>query len=97
MQFAVANVQILAGIVALPDNSGVVGFFGQVAVDAIDAGVELAVGEPFDGDVIGLPGNVADLRKLALPKQLARLGRPKGVSILQRLAALLLFAASIGG
>src|SRR3546814_9451658 len=51
-ELAVADVLLLGGIVALPDDGGVVLLGRQVAVDAVVAGVGGAVGEPPDVNVV---------------------------------------------
>ncbi len=46
VQFAVADAGILARVVTFPDNGDLVAMLGQVAVNAVDADVELAVDKP---------------------------------------------------
>ena len=48
------------GVVALPDDRGLVGAGGEVAVDAVGRDVERAVLEPLDRDVVVVEGGVLD-------------------------------------
>jgi hypothetical protein len=68
LQLAVADVlRGLGRIVALEDQRGLVAARGEVAVEAVDAGVELAVGEPADVEVVELVAHVLDLRRRPEP------------------------------
>ena len=46
MQLAVADVCCVLRVVAFPDDGGRIATFGEVAVDAIDANVQLAINKP---------------------------------------------------
>jgi hypothetical protein len=59
-QLSVADMLGLAGIVAFPDDRGLVGALGEMPIDAIVGGVDDAVLEPFDRDVMGVVGGVLD-------------------------------------
>ena len=61
MQLAIADVLRLRGIVALPDDRGLVAALVQMAVDAVPGDVEDAVLEPFDRYIAGRKGRVLDL------------------------------------
>ena len=54
MQFAVGDaLRRRVGTVRLEDDRDLVAVFGQVAIQAVDAGVEFAVVEPADVEVVG--------------------------------------------
>src|SRR6202023_3630182 len=61
MQLPIADVPRLGGIVALPDDGGLVAALVEVAVDAVPGDVEDAVLEPFDRYLAGREGRVRDL------------------------------------
>jgi len=49
MQLLIADVLAVCGVVAFPDDGGLVGAFGQMPVDAIGRDIQCTVLEPFDG------------------------------------------------
>ena len=53
VQLLVGDVLGIFGIVAFPDDRGLLGAFFEVAIDAIERDVGRAVTEPFDGDLAG--------------------------------------------
>ena len=75
----------LAGVVGLEDERGLVAARGEVAVEAVDAGVELAVGVPADAEVLEVVADVADLRRLAVPVQTLGGLAPERVGVAHRL------------
>src|SRR5690606_14859171 len=82
MQFAVGDV-LRRGIrvVGLEHQRGLVAAGGQVAVEAVDAGVEFAVGVPAAVEVFEVVADVADLRRLAVPVQALGDFAPEGVGV----------------
>ena len=58
---AVGKRRVLGRVVALPDDRHLIAAVREVAVDAVGAGVERAVLEPADVEVVGLEGDVLDL------------------------------------
>ena len=85
VQLAVADLQIVRRIVALPDDGGLVGAGGQVTVDAVGGNVEGAVFEPFDGDVRIFVGPVAGLGRGVDPVQAVLLVHPEAIGLLDGL------------
>src|ERR1700730_13276400 len=75
---------MLAGAVALPQDRGLIGAHRQMAVDAVDAGVERPVLEPLNTDVASEAG-VFDLRIGLDPIEPLALLTPEAVWILDRL------------
>jgi len=63
VQLAVGDVFGLRGIVALPDDRGLVAALVEMAVDAVPGRVEDAVLEPFDRDVAGAKETFSTLWK----------------------------------
>jgi hypothetical protein len=51
VQLLVGDFLVVLGIVAFPDDRGLVAALLEMAVDAVEAGIERAVLEPFDRDV----------------------------------------------
>ena len=51
MELAISDVFALAGVVAFPDNRGLVAAFGQVAIEAVSGKIQRAVFIPFNRDV----------------------------------------------
>ena len=85
VQLAIGDLAAGRRIIALPDDGGVMGAFGQMPVDAIGAGIERAVGEPANMQVILVPGSVLDLGEGRHPVEPRRLLTPEGVRLLDRL------------
>jgi hypothetical protein len=83
---------MLARAVALPQDGGLVGPLGEMAVDAVVAGVERAVVEPADMDVAAEAG-VLDLGVGLDPVQPLAFLAPETLVIAERL----LVAAEIAG
>ena len=69
------------GVVALPDDRGLVGAGGEVAVDAVGRDVERAVLEPLDRDVVVVEGGVLDPGVGLDPVEPLALLAPEGVRI----------------
>ena len=84
MQLAVGDVSGLGGVVALPNDRGLVGALGKVPVDAIVGGVEDAILEPLDRDVAGTKRAVLDLARRLVPVEALGLLRPEAVRVLER-------------
>ena len=61
VQLAVGDVLRLRGVVAFPDDRGLVAALLEMAVDAVPGDVEDAVLEPFDRDVAGRKRGILDL------------------------------------
>ena len=72
------------GIVALPDDRGLVAALLEMAVDAVPGDVEDAVLEPFDRDVAGREGDVLDLGEGLHPADALGLLGPEAVGIADR-------------
>jgi hypothetical protein len=58
MQFTIGDVFALAGVVAFPDDGGLIAALGEVAVEAVGGEVQRAVFIPFNGDVARREGGV---------------------------------------
>ena len=58
MQFTVGDVLALAGVVAFPDDGGLIAALGEVAVEAVGGEVQGAVFIPFDGNVTWREGGI---------------------------------------
>ena len=82
VQFAIGDVAGDPGLVALPDDCGLVRPGGEMPVDGIVAEVEDAILIPFDIDRI--VGPVADRGRRRHPIEPLRLLTPEAVRILQR-------------
>ncbi len=61
VQLLIGELLVGLGVVAFPQERGLVAALGEMAVDAIVAGVERAVLEPFDRDVVRIVGGVLHL------------------------------------
>ena len=61
MQLAIADVPGVLGIVAFPDNRGLLGALGKMPIKAIMRDIGLSIFEPFDRDVRRGKRNVLDL------------------------------------
>ena len=72
------------GVVALPDDRGLVAALVQMAVDAVGGDVEHAVLEPFDRDVAGREGGVLDLGEGLDPVDALGLLGPESVGVADR-------------
>jgi len=84
MQLAVGDVLGLGGIVALPDDRGLVAALLQMAVDAVPGDVQLPILEPFDRDVAGREGDVLDLGEGLDPVDPLAVLAPEAVRVLDR-------------
>src|SRR5258708_12796550 len=67
VQLAIGDVFRLLGIIALPDDGGLVAAAMEMAVDAVPGDIEDAVLEPFDRDIAGSKRPVLDLRQTLHP------------------------------
>jgi len=65
------------GIVRLEDQRDLVTVFVQMAVEAVDAGIELAVVEPADMEICRVIAHVLDPGRKAVPVQTLGLPRPE--------------------
>ena len=83
------------GRVAFPDDRGLVGALGQMAIDAIVGGVGLAVLVPIDRDVMRIPRDVADLGVGLEPVDALALVAPEAVGVLDRALVHLLVAGLV--
>src|ERR1700676_1761576 len=84
MQLPIGDVPRLGGIVALPDDGGLVAALVEVAVDAVPGDVEDAVLEPFDRYLAGCERGVLDLGEGLHPADPLGLFGPEGVGIADR-------------
>ena len=84
VQLAIGDVLGLLGIVAFPDDRGLIGALGKMPVDAVVGGVEHAVLEPFDRDIARAEGAVLDLARCSVPVQALGFLGPKAVGVLER-------------
>jgi hypothetical protein len=66
VQLAIGEFALEAGLVALPDDCGLIAPIGEMAIEAIVGDVELGALEPLDGDV-AIVGPVPDLVPLLEP------------------------------
>ena len=71
----------VAGLVGLEDQCGAIAMLGEVAVEAIDGQVELAVRVPADVEIIFVERPVARLCRELVPGQPPRLVEPEAVGI----------------
>ena len=69
------------GIVALPDDRGLVAALVEMAVDAVPGDVQDAVLEPFDRDIAGGEGDVLDLVERLDPADPLALFGPEGIGV----------------
>ena len=82
VQFAVADVLRGPGrVVVLEDQGGLVAARRQVAVQAVDAGVELAVLVPADVEVLEVVADVLDPRRRLEPVQALRDAAPERLRV----------------
>ena len=77
MQFFIGDVAAVLRIVAFPDDGRLFGAFGQMPVDAVRRDVQRAVLEPFDEQVVRIPGHVLHLRERLDPVDRARPARAR--------------------
>jgi len=84
VQFLVGDVSGLRGIVAFPDDRGLVGALGQVAIDTIEGGVEDAVLVILDRDGARREREVFEFRRLLHPVQALGLFAPESVRVGER-------------
>src|SRR5690606_27070231 len=68
-------------VVRLEHDRGLVAVRGQVAIEALDAGVEPAVGVPADVEVVGVEAGLADARGPAHPVQAPGRFGPEAVRV----------------
>src|SRR3546814_16440556 len=79
---AVADVPGLAvGAVGLEDERGLVASGGEMAVEAVHADVEFAVGEPADAEILGVEADVADAGGRRHPFQALRDAAPERIRV----------------
>ena len=81
VQLAVADMRATVGVVALPDDRGLVGAGGEVAVDAVGGDVQRAVLEPLDRDVVVVEGGVLDPGVGLDPVEPLAMLAPEGVRV----------------
>jgi hypothetical protein len=84
MQLLVGDVPGLRGVVALPDDRGLVAALVQMPVDAVMGDVEHAVLEPFDRDAAGRERPVVDLVRRLHPVEALGLFGPEAGGIADR-------------
>ena len=92
VQFAIGDGPGDVRIIAFPDDGGVIGFFRQVAVDAVGGSIEPAIAEPADVEIILVPADIGDFGERGDPVDSPRLLAPESVRILDRLAVFLVIA-----
>jgi hypothetical protein len=85
----------LAGSSGFPDDRGLVAALRQLPVQAVHAGVELAVGEPADVEVVRVEAGVLDLRERPRPFQPLRDATPETVGVAHRLGVIALVAGGV--
>ena len=83
-EFGVGDVAGLGGIVAFPDDRGLVGALGQMAVDAIVGDIGHPVLEPFDRDVVRVEAGVLDLGVGLEPVDPFAVFAPESLRVTQR-------------
>ena len=84
MQLLIGDVLAVFGIIAFPDDRRLLGALRQVPVDAVGRDVERAVLEPFDVEIVRIPGDVLDPGERLDPVDALGLLRPEPFRILQR-------------
>ncbi len=84
MQLLVGKLLVVLGIVTFPDDCGLVTALGDMAVDAVVAGVERSILEPFDRDIVRVVGGVLDLAERLDPVDAPGLLGPEAVRVLDR-------------
>ena len=81
VQFLVGDVLGVLGVVALPDDRSLVGALRQVPVDAVVGGVERAVLEPLDRDVVRIEGGILDPHRRPVPMDALGMLGPEAIRI----------------
>ena len=71
----------MAGLVGLEDKRSATAMLGEMAVEAADRQVELAIAVPGDVEVLFVERPVAGLRRCLVPRQPARLVEPEAVGV----------------
>src|SRR3546814_6396329 len=95
---AVADVPGLAvGAVGLEDERGLVASGGEMAVEAVHADVEFAVGEPADAEILGVEADVADAGGRRHPFQALRDAAPERIRVADGLGVVALIVGRLGG
>src|SRR5690606_38544459 len=62
MELTIGDLQVHVGLVAFPDDGGLVAAGGEMPVHAVRADIQRAVLEPFDRDIARSERGVLDLR-----------------------------------
>ncbi len=96
VQLFVGEFLVVFRIVAFPQDGGLVAALGEVAIDAIVAGVQRAILEPFDRDIVRVVGGVLDLAERLDPVDALGLLGPEAVRVLDRTRVHLLILGVIG-
>ncbi|MNV69135.1 hypothetical protein D3C71_1620300 [compost metagenome] len=78
------------GAVRFEQQGDLVAAFVELAIQAVDAGVELAVFEPFDAEIVELVADVLDAGRFLEPVQALGGLAPEGIRMLHRFAVELL-------
>ena len=84
VQVAIGDRERFAGVVALPQDRGLVAARAQMPVEAVRADVELAVLEPADTQIIRVKARVLDLRVRADPVEPAPDIAPESFRLIAR-------------
>ena len=84
VQLTIGDVPGLRGIVALPDDGGLVAALVEMPVDAVPGDVQDAILEPFDRNMAGGEGDVLDLVEGLHPVDALGLFGPESVGIADR-------------
>ena len=84
VQLAIGDVLRLRGIVALPDDRGLVAALVEMPVDAVPGDVQDAILEPFDRDIAGRERDVLDLVEGLHPADALGLFGPEAVGVADR-------------
>ncbi|MNS56602.1 hypothetical protein D3C72_894640 [compost metagenome] len=90
VQLFISNVFALRGVVAFPDNGGLIAALGQMAVQTVRCKVQRAVFIPFDGDVAWRKRGVFHLLIRRDPVKNFALLTPEGIRVRDRLLVLFL-------
>ena len=81
VQLGVSDVARLRRIVALPDDRGLIGAFGQMPVDAIHRDICRAVLEPADRDIVRVEARMLHFRERLDPVDALRLLAPESFRV----------------
>src|SRR5229473_4914749 len=84
VQLPIGDALGLRGIIALPDDGGLVAALVEMPIDAVPGDIEDAVFEPFDRNVAGREGGVLDLGEGLHPADALGLFGPEPVGIADR-------------